>query len=60
MTSDQTEPRVLRFRVLPKPALVPQYDWDGGPGHPPGQSIRPLFIPPPADIDAAAEQRMAA
>jgi hypothetical protein len=60
MTSEQTEPRVLRFQVLPKPKLVPQYHWDGGPGRPRGKSLRPLFIPPPPDMDAAAEQRLAA
>jgi hypothetical protein len=60
MTSDHAEPRVLLFRIPPKPALVPQYDWDGGPGHPPGKPMRPPFLPPPADIDAAAEQRLAA
>ena len=60
MTRDTTEARVLLFRVPPKPTLVPQYDLDGGPDYPPGKPMRPPILPPPADVDAAAEQRLAA
>jgi hypothetical protein len=60
----QTKPpeeRVLIFRAPRKAPRVPEYDWDGGPPKgSPGMPMRFPFVPQPADLDGAAEQRLAA
>jgi hypothetical protein len=57
---DPTEGRVVVFRAPTKRKLVPEYDWDGGKDGPTGKPMPLPFIPPAVDVDAAAEQRLAA